>query len=149
MERLWHVITNDSISDHGSQCRSLTTWLWVYNMTMTTFKEDGWSILSLFLPPSLSVSVCVWFQITKALVVRSHPQGRDGALKVSLGLTGYGGWYTDNPSQLFDLFGDTGLSRRAADGFSLILRDSEEILNTECCAVIRVSQKETKPVKKS
>ena len=40
--------------------------------------------------------------------------------------------------QLFDLFGDARLSHHVADGFSVILEDSDEVLNAKCHAVTRV-----------
>ena len=84
-----------------------------------------------------SMPLC-FFQLTKALVLCSHPLGKTTTLKVK-----------DNSCyiqsflrlfswvQLLDLFGDATLCSSSADGFSVILRDSD-ILNQKNHSITRV-----------
>ena len=82
----------------------------------------------------------------KALIVRSHPQGKAAALKVSEALDSR---YThgvltlacavDDHRQLFELFGDARVNHHATSGFSVLLKDREEVLTSKCHAVVRVS----------
>ena len=85
-------------------------------------------------------------QLTKALVLRSHPQGKSAAIKVSRETVRLV-YHTRAVEleyclylQLFDLFGDARLSSHAADCFSVLLTDTEEVLNTKCHAVVRVRE---------
>jgi DNA repair/transcription protein MET18/MMS19 len=74
-------------------------------------------------PEARTRSLTAWLWLTKALVMRSHPRGKTATLK------------------LLDVFGDATLCGRAADGFSVILKDSD-ILNQKNHSITRLMHKQ-------
>lgn len=126
MATLWQTITDCSTSDE-SRARSLTAWVWVCCI-VTQERET-------------IIQRNLRFQLTKALVVRSHPEGKRAALKVRHVVSNelMLNYTTTDYIQLFDLFGDPHLNSLAAHSFSTLLQDTEEVLNIECRAIVRVS----------
>lgn len=82
----------------------------------------------------------LWVWLCKALLMRGHPVGMDAALKVRCGLMVL--WLAECSlftNQLLSLCGSDELGTLAADGFGVLLTDSQYVLNLKCRAISRVS----------